>query len=259
MPHFIDTHAHLDDDRFAGDLEPTLERAAAAGVERILCIGIDRGTSEAAVRLAERHPHILRAVVGIQPNHVAEAVAGDFEAIDQLAERSCVVGIGESGLDRYWDKAPFPLQEDYFRKHFTLARRLKFPIVIHCRDADADCLRMLREEFDAHGPVKGVMHSFAGSAETAAECLRLGLHLSFSGMLTYKNAQSLRDAAVVAPLDRLLVETDCPYLAPVPHRGQRNEPAFIAHTAAVLAEAVGVPLDELAVATTANAKALFAL
>jgi TatD DNase family protein len=259
MPTFIDTHAHLDDDRFAGDLEATLARAAAAGVERILCIGIDRGTSEAAVRLAEMYPHILRAVVGIQPNHVAEAAEGDFQVIEQLAERDCVVGIGESGLDRYWKKAPFDMQEDYYRRHFALARRKGIPIVIHCREADADNLRMLREQFDENGPVKGVMHSFAGDAATAAECVRLGLHISFSGMVTYKNAQNLRDAAKVVSLDRLLVETDSPYLAPVPHRGKRNEPAFVVHTAAVLAEAIQRPLEEVAEATTANAMALFGM
>jgi len=259
MPSYFDTHAHLDDDRFAGDLAATLDRAAAAGVERILCIGIDRATSEAAVRLAEEHPQILRAVVGIQPNHVAEAPPGDFEAIERLADRPCVVGIGESGLDRYWDRAPFEMQRVYFRDHLELARLLKLPIVIHCRDADEDCLRMLREEFDAHGPVNGIMHSFAGSTETAAECVRLGLHISFSGMITYKNAQNLRDTAPTIPRERLLVETDCPYLAPAPHRGKRNEPAFVIHTSAMLASAIGIPAEELAAITTANARRLFRL
>jgi TatD DNase family protein len=259
MPHLIDTHAHLDDDRFSRDLEATLDRAAAAGVERILGIGIDRATSEAAVRLAKQYPHILRAVVGIQPNHVAEASEEDFAAIEHLAERSCVVGIGESGLDRYWDKAPFPLQEGFFRRHLALARRWKFPIVIHSREADDDMLRVLRREYDAHGPLKGVMHSFASNANVAAECVRLGLHISFSGMLTYKNAQNLRDAAASVPRDRLLVETDSPYLAPVPHRGQRNEPAFVVHTCEVLAAALGCRPDEAAAITSANARALFAL
>ena len=259
MPTYFDTHAHLDDDRFAGDLAATLDRAAAVGVERILCIGIDYATSEAAVRLAAEHPQVLQAIVGIQPNHVAEVAPGDFEAIIELAEHPSVCGIGESGLDRYWDRAPFPLQEEYFRKHLELARAKGFPIVIHCRDADDDCLRMLREEFDSHGPVKGIMHSFAGSTATAAECVRLGLHISFSGMITYKNAQNLRDTAPTIPRERLLVETDCPYLSPAPHRGKRNEPAFVIHTAAILASAIGIPAEELAVITTTNARRLFKL
>ena len=169
------------------------------------------------------------------------------------------MGIGESGLDRYWDRAPFPLQEDYYRKHLALARRLNLPIVIHCREADDDNLRMLKEEFDQHGPVKGVMHSFAGNPATTEACVALGLHISFSGMITYKNAQHLRDAAAIIPHDRLLVETDCPYLAPAPHRGKRNEPAFVVHTAEMLAGAIGLSLAETAEITTRNARNLFSL
>ena len=257
-PPLIDSHAHLDDSRFAADLPAVLDRAAAAGVERILTIGIDRATSEAAVALADRFP-MLAAVVGIQPNHVAEAAPEDWAAVADLAAGSRVVAVGETGLDRYWDRAPFELQEESFRRHLDLARRLDRPVVIHCREAEADVVRVLREEFDRRGPVRGVMHSFTGDAATAAACLELGLHVSFAGMLTYKSAADLRAVARGIPLDRLLVETDSPYLAPEPVRGRRNEPAFVAHNAACLAGLMGVSVEELAAATTQNARRLFGL
>ena len=259
MPPLIDTHAHLDDDRFAADRPAVLDRARAAGVVHVLTIGIDLATSRAAVDLAAADP-FLSAVVGIQPNHVAEAGAGDWDEIVRMAETSAgVVGIGETGLDRHWDRAPIDLQKEYFSRHLGLARRLGKPVVIHCREADADVVRVLRAEVDARGPVRGVMHSFAGDADTAAECLRLGLHLSFAGMVTFKSAGPLREVAATVPADRLLVETDSPYLAPVPVRGTRNEPAYVAHTAGLLAEIRGVDADDLARQTTANAVGLFGL
>ncbi len=255
----IDTHAHLDDERFAADLPAALERATAAGVTHTLTIGIDLPTSRAAVELAGRFPQ-LRAVVGIQPNHVAEAGPTDWDEVVKLAETAAnVVAIGESGLDRYWDRAPFPLQEDYFARHLALARRLNLPIVIHCREAELDVMRMLREEFAAHGPVRGVMHSFTSDTAVALACVELGLHISFAGMVTYKNAEDLRKVAAAVPLDRLLVETDSPYLAPVPARGKRNEPAFVRHTAECVAKVRGVSADEVCAATTRNARELFGL
>ena len=252
----IDTHAHLDDDRFAADLPAVLERAAAAGVMHTLTIGVDLPTSRAAVALATRFPQ-LRAVVGIQPNHVAEAGPGDWDEIVTLAETAAtVVAVGESGLDRYWDRAPFLLQQEYFLHHLRLARRLDKPVVIHCREAEADVVHMLRQ---FGGPIRGVMHSFAGSAATAVACLELGLHVSFAGMVTYKNADALRKVAATIPLDRLLVETDSPYLAPVPVRGKRNEPAFVRHTAECVAQALGVSAEVVCEATTRNARELFGL
>jgi TatD DNase family protein len=255
---WIDTHAHLDDDRFADDLPAVLARAAAAGVTQVLTIGIDLGTSRAATRLAESHPDLF-AVVGIQPNHVAESSAGDFDAIAELARHPRVVAVGETGLDRHWDRAPFDRQLTEFRRHLALAREVGKPVVIHCREAEADTVAVLREEFAAFGPVAGVMHSFAGDAATATACLACGLHVSFAGMLTYKTADNVRAAAAVVPLDRLLVETDSPYLAPVPRRGKRNEPAFVAHTGAELARVLGLPVERVAAATTANARRLFGL
>jgi TatD DNase family protein len=255
----IDTHAHLFDGRFRADLPAVLDRAAAAGVGRVVCIGIDRDSNRDSVRLANAHP-MLVAAVGLQPNGLAEVEPGDWDEVVRLAgAEPKVVAIGETGLDRYWDKAPFPLQEEYFARHMGLARRLGKPFVIHCREAEADTVRMLRAEFDRHGPIRAVMHSFSGDLPTARACLEMGLYISFAGMLTYPNAQSLRDVAGEVPLDRLLVETDCPYLAPVPHRGKRNEPAYVAHTAAVLAEAKGVSAAEIGEVTTRNARALFGL
>jgi TatD DNase family protein len=254
---FVDTHAHLFDDRFRSDLPAVLERAEAAGIERAICIGIDHGSSVESVRLANQFA-LLAAAVGIQPNHAAEAQPGDWDAIVKLAEReSRVVAIGETGLDRYWDRTPFAVQEDYFARHMDLARRLGKPFVIHCREAEADVVRMLRSEFDRHGPIRAVMHSFSGDLATAQACLEMGLYISFAGMVTYKTGQSLRDVARVVPLDRLLVETDCPYLAPVPHRGQRNEPAYVAYTAACLAEVKDLALETVGSATTRNANQLF--
>lgn len=255
----IDTHAHLFDERFAADLPAVLDRAAAAGVERIVCLGLDGPTNRETVRIANTFSLVV-AAVGIQPNHAAEVGPADWDEVVRLAETEPrVVAIGETGLDRYWDRAPFALQEDYFARHIALARRLGKPFVIHCREAEADVVRMLRAEFEAHGPVRAVMHSFSGDAATARACLEMGLYVSFAGMVTYKSAQALRDVAKDIPLDRLLVETDCPYLAPVPHRGQRNEPGYVAHTAACLAQVKGVPAGVIDEHTTRNARALFGL
>lgn len=253
----IDTHAHLDDPRFADDLPAVLERASAAGVVRVLTIGIDLATSRAALALARRFPERLSAVVGIQPNHAGEAAVGDWDEIVAMSTDPHVVAIGETGLDRYWDRAPFDLQEDYFVRHLELCRQVRKPVVIHCREAEADVVRVLRTQFERHGPIAGVMHSFTGDAATARACLDMGLHISFAGMLTYKSAEDLRQVAKGIPLERLLVETDSPYLAPVPMRGKRNEPAFVTHTAGCLAGLKGVPVEELAAATMRNAQALF--
>lgn len=253
----IDTHAHLDDSRFDSDLPAVLQRATDAGVRRILTIGIDRSTSLAAVRLAEQYPTQLAAVVGIQPNHVAETQPGDWEEIVRLASDSSVVGIGETGLDRYWDRAPFPLQEEYFVRHLELAVRINKPVIIHCREAESDVLRVLTMHFERIGLIRGIMHSFSGDLNTAQQCLKLGLHISFAGMITYKNANDLRLVAREIPMERILVETDSPYLAPMPFRGKRNEPAYVLHTASCLAELKGIDLSEFARQTTQNANELF--
>jgi TatD DNase family protein len=169
------------------------------------------------------------------------------------------VAIGETGLDRHWDRTPFDVQQEHFARHLELARTHHRPVVIHCREADTDMMPMLRAEFDRHGPIRGVMHSFVGDAVMAEACRAMGLYLSFAGMLTYKSAAALRETAAKQPLDRVLVETDSPYLSPVPLRGRRNEPAHVVHTAQCLADLLGLDLDRLAEQTTVNARALFAL
>ena len=251
----FDTHAHLDEEAFHPDRPETVQNALDAGVETILSIGITAESSQRAVDLAATFENVF-AVVGIQPNYVAQMKPNDWELIETLATAEKVVGIGETGLDRYWDYAPIELQQEYFRKHIQLSRKRDLPFVIHCREAEADVIELLQQE--ANGvPFKGIMHSFCGSPETAVACLELGLHISFAGMLTFKKNDELRETAKQIPLDRLLVETDAPYLAPVPMRGKRNEPAFVKYTCACLAELHQKTTEEMAEITTANARALF--
>ena len=258
MAVFIDTHAHLDAEQFAADLPAVLERARAAGVAQIVAVATTAASSAACVALASQHPNLF-ATVGIHPNHAAEVAPTAWDEVLAFASRKEVVGVGETGLDRHWNDTPFPQQEDYFARHLELSRRVHKPIVIHCREAEADVLRMLRIDFDRNGPIHGVMHSFVGDAAMGEACLAMGLVLSFAGMLTYKNAVALREAAARLPLDKLFVETDSPYLSPVPVRGKRNEPAHVVHTAACLAGLHGVTPEVLAERTTRNARELFGL
>ncbi len=256
-PELIDTHAHLDDPQFAADLPAVVERAAAAGVGSVVTVATGAASSAAAVALAARFG--LAATVGIHPNHAAQEPSDAWDQVLRLVESPRVVAVGETGLDRHWDYTPFALQQEFFARHLELGRRRNLAVVIHCREADADVRTMLREHFDRHGPIRGVLHSFCGDADMAADCLAMGLLLSFAGMLTYKNADALRAVAAVQPLDRLLVETDSPYLAPMPVRGKRNEPANVVHTAACLAQALGVSPAVVAEQTTRNARMLFGL
>jgi TatD DNase family protein len=254
----VDSHAHLDDEKFQGDLPAVYERAVQAGIWRIVTIATTADSSNSCVRLAAEWSAV-RATVGIQPNHVAQANPSDWDKIEVLANKPKVVALGETGLDRHWHDTPFDLQEEYFARHLALARQLHLPVVIHCREAEADVVRMLREDFERNGPVRGVMHSFTGDWKTANSCLAVGLFISFAGMITFKNAQALREVALQIPRERLLVETDSPYLAPVPLRGQRNEPANIVHTLKCLADGHGIGADAMAHQTSQNAWALFAL
>lgn len=256
-PALIDTHCHLDAEAFDHDLEETLDRARQNNIERMLTIGITRQTSENAVFLSEKFPAV-RAVVGIQPNYAHEATEDDWNVIQDLALRNEVVGIGETGLDLYWDFAPLDVQQDFFRRHLQFSRQIGKPFVVHCREAEAEVLQMLREDF-ANGPLNGVMHSFCGDADMAAECVAMGMHISFAGMVTFKKNDALRAVAKTIPLDRLLVETDAPYLAPHPNRSKRNEPSWVRLTAACLADVHDVSIERLAAATTANARKLFGL
>lgn len=256
----IDTHAHLDEDSFSADVSEVVSRAESAGVRGIVTIGTTLESCRQAIALAERFP-ILHAAIGIQPNYVSAAKPGDWDAICELANaaESRVVAIGETGLDRYWDHSPIDLQVDYFRKHLELSRLLGLPFIVHCRDADADVVAELRRAAESSGTLNGIMHSFCGDAETARICVDLGMHISFSGMVTYKKNTELRETAAGVPVERLLLETDSPYLSPVPYRGKRNEPSFVQHTGEVLAETFSLPFETLATETTANARRLFGI
>ncbi|QDT72797.1 TatD family hydrolase [Lacipirellula limnantheis] len=259
MPHF-DTHAHLDQEEFDATRDAVVERARAAGVETIIAVGTTLAASRKCVELAAQYAGAVYAAVGLQPNYVAECGPDDWSEIERLAESPGVVAIGETGLDRHWDFTPFAMQQDYFDRHLALAGRLDLPFIVHMRDCDAEIMEALRAEHRRRGPLRGIMHSFTGDAGMAAECLALGLHISFAGMVTYKKSQPLRDCAATIPANRLLIETDCPYLSPEPVRGKRpNEPAYIAHTATCLAIARSISPQELGRQTTANARALFGI
>mgnify|MGYP002624563624 CR=1 FL=1 len=257
MTEYFDTHCHLDQAEFDEDRAEAIARAAAAGVTSILTVGVTAASSAAAVELASQHESVY-AAVGIQPNYAGQAAAGDWEQIVRLAKEPRVVALGETGLDRYWDHTPFAVQQDYFDRHLRLSQETGLPVVIHSRECDEDILAMLRPAAE-RGPLKGIMHSFCSTAEMASECLALGLHISFAGMVTFKKSEALRRVAMTIPDERILIETDAPYLAPHPRRGKRNEPALVVHTAGCLAEVRGQSLEDLAALTTRNARRLFGL
>ena len=253
----IDTHCHLDEESLSEDLDNVLETAREAGVETVITIGTNAESSRRSVELAEKHD-IVMAVVGIHPNYCSEVKSGDWESIEELAAHPRVVAVGETGLDRYWDYAPIDLQRDYFLQHLELSAKLEKPFVVHCREADEEVREVLRDTAKTQ-PLHGVMHSFCQSAESAQECIDLGMHLSFTGMLTFKKNVELRELAASLPVERIFVETDAPYLAPVPNRGKRNEPAFVRFTLECLAEAHGVSAEDMAMQTTENARQFFGL
>jgi TatD DNase family protein len=251
-----DSHAHLD--HFGDGLPEILVRARAAGVTRFVTIGASDGLAPnaTAVRIAESVPDVW-AVVGVHPHDARIVDAAALAEIERLAASPRVVAIGETGLDYHYDHSPRDQQQRAFRDFLALARALKKPVVIHTREADDDTVAILREA-RAH-EIGGVIHCFTGGAALAKGALELGFYLSFSGVLTFKNAEPLRAIAAAAPRDRVLVETDCPYLAPIPHRGKTNEPAFVVHTAAVIAGLWGVTPAEVASTTAANTARLFGL
>ncbi|MGH9719262.1 MAG: TatD family hydrolase [Bryobacteraceae bacterium] len=245
----IDSHCHLDDKRFDADRDAVIERALAAGVTHMMSIGAGDGPPdlEPAIRLAEQHPCVY-ATVGVHPHNASKAASGTYARLAELAQHPKVLAIGEMGLDYHYDFSPRDVQRAVFRRQLQLAAETAKPIVIHTREAWEDTMAILREAL----PAAGIFHCFSGGVEQARQALELGFYLSFGGVLTFAKADELRDAARYAPLDRILIETDAPYLAPVPHRGKRNEPAMVAATLARLAEVRGEPAECVAEATTAN-------
>ena len=255
-PDLFDTHAHLHFPEFAADLGAVLERARAAGVRRTLTIGTDVETSRAALGLAGREPDVW-ASVGIHPHDAGQADAAALAGIEALAADPRVVAIGETGLDFFRNLSPREAQERVFRSQLAMARRARKPAIVHCRDAHEATLAILAEERGREPG--GVMHCFSGDVAIARRCLDLGLLISLAGPVTYPKARALPDVARYVPGDRLVLETDCPYLPPQPHRGKRNEPAHVAITAARVAELRGEPIETLAARTSENAAKLFGL
>ncbi len=255
MKMLVDSHCHLDDKRFADDLDAVLDRAAAAGVDRILTIGTGDGPPEIdrAVRLADRYPQIF-ASIGVHPHEAAKVTHQTYDDLRALSTHSKVIAFGEIGLDYHYDFSPRDIQREVFIAQLELARDVNLPITIHTREAWDDTMSILREHWS--GP--GVMHCFTGDPTRAQQALDIGFHLSYGGVLTFKTAENVRESARITPPDRLLIETDAPYLAPIPHRGKLNEPAMMVETARKLAEVRQTTLDAIAALTTANFDRLFA-
>jgi len=250
----IDSHCHLDMFE-ASELDAVLSRAADAGVGEVITIGTRLSQSADLITLARRSG--VWCTVGVHPHNVGETPVADAAVIANLAVDPRVVGIGESGLDYFYDKAPHDVQKASFREHIRAARLAGLPLVIHARNADADIATIVHEEWDAGGPFKLLLHCFSSGRPLAEAALELGGYISFSGMVTFPKAGELREIARDVPGDRLLVETDAPYLAPVPYRGKRNEPSYVRETARVLAETRGLAFDDLVSLTTHNVRKLF--
>ncbi len=256
----IDSHAHIDGPEFDSDRDQVLARARAAGVEAIICIGAggDLATPARAVALAEREPDVW-ATVGVHPHDASSLEESWWTELERLGNHPRVVGIGETGLDYYYDHSDRQAQRQAFDRFLELAAKLKKPVICHIRDAHADAKELLADRrAELAG---GVIHCFTGTPEDAKDYADMGLFVSFSGIVTFKgkSADPIRAAVAQVPLEQLLIETDCPYLAPVPMRGRRNEPAFVVHTAEVVAHERGVTVAELGRQTAANTRTLFAL
>jgi TatD DNase family protein len=253
----VDSHAHLEFQQFDADRAEVLARARQSGVLALLAIGSGSGPArlDAAVPFAEEHDWIY-ATVGIHPHEAKLATDEHFAALDTLARHPRVIAWGEIGLDYFYDHSPRDVQNAGFRRQLDQARAARLPIVIHCRDAWDDCLAILRESWASTG-LGGILHCFTGTLEHARAGMEMGFLVSFAGNVTFPKAQALRDVAREIPLDRLLIETDAPFLAPVPHRGRRNEPAFVAEVARTLANVRNLPAAEIAAATTGNFRRFF--
>jgi TatD DNase family protein len=262
---FVDSQAHLDGKQFDPDREQVIARAREAGVVTMVAIGNGDGppTLDAGVQLAEKYPFIY-ATVGIHPHEARLADEAAYQTMEQLARHPKVIAWGEIGLDYHYDHSPRETQKQVFARQMELAAAAKLPIVIHCRPSDGsdnaweDCLGMIKDQWAPH-ELGGILHCFTGNSTQAKHALDMGFMISFAGNLTFPKAQQIRDAALDVPLDRMLIETDAPYLAPVPHRGKRNEPAFVKETARRLGELRGISLDEVGERTSRNLYNFFKL
>jgi TatD DNase family protein len=253
---FFDTHCHLDNQQLSSVVGDVVDRATLAGVSRMTAIGTDVKTSRRCVEIAEQFDQVY-AAVGIHPTVCQNFAVGDWEPIVELTEHPQVVAIGETGLDLHWDTSTFEVQKQWFQRHIDLSFEKELPLVIHMRDCEAEIVEML-EQSAVGGQINGIMHSFTGSIESAQRCLALGMYISFAGMVTFKKSDELRAVAAVIPDERLLIETDAPYLSPHPLRSKRpNEPSYLVHTAACLADVKNISPEELGDITTGNALRVF--
>jgi TatD DNase family protein len=257
----IDSHAHLDFEDYGSEFPEVAARAREAGIVHVVLVGQFReqgGIAAAgeALKLARTDPELFSATAGIHPHDAAHATDADLAALEAMCADPDIVAVGECGLDYHYDRSPREVQQERFAAQIRLARKLRKPVVVHTREADGDTAQILEREMGEDG---GVVHCFTGDWTTAQRYLALGLHIGLSGVLTFKSAEALRDAAMRIPLERLLVETDSPFLAPVPYRGRRNEPAYAVRTAACLAGVRGVSLAHVERATTENARRVFRL
>jgi TatD DNase family protein len=256
----VDSHAHLDMPQFDSDRDDVIQRARDAGVELILTIGSgnpETTSIENALALAENNDFIF-AGLGVHPHDARSVDDSYWQRVEQWIRHPKVVLWGEIGLDYHYDYSPRECQREIFRRQIQMARECSLPVSIHCRDAWADLMAILEQEWNG-ADCRGILHSFTGTLEQARKCAAMGFLVSFSGIVTFKGAESLRRAAQGLGLDQVLVETDCPYLAPVPHRGKRNEPAYVLDVAKSLAQTMGTSLETLALATTNNIRRLLAL
>ncbi len=257
---FVDSHAHIDGPEFDGDRDEVLERARLAGVDAILNVGTGdphSGAFERAAKLGEQHADIYTAV-GVHPHDARLYDDSAEDLIRRLLTGEKVVAWGEIGLDFHYDNSPRDVQLKVFRRQLQSARELGVPVIIHTREAEKETVEILRDEWQS-SKLPGIMHCFSGSAALARQCIELGFSISFSGIVTFKKADDLRAIAAEVPLDRLLIETDCPFLTPVPHRGKRNEPAYVVEVAACLAGLRGMTLEEMGRLTTENFNRIFRL
>jgi TatD DNase family protein len=255
MNFLVDSHCHLDFPDYAGKVDDVMARAKAAGVGVCLSIGTELKRFPGVKAVAEKFPNVWCSV-GVHPHEAEKELQDDEAALIREAAHPKVVGIGETGLDYYYEHSPRQPQQQNFRAHIAAARQTGLPVIVHTRDADDDTIDILRDEM-GKGVFTGLIHCFTGTQKLADAALELGLYISVSGIATFKNSTALRDVIKTVPLERLLVETDAPFLAPVPYRGKTNEPAFVVHTAKMLAELKGVPESQLAQATTENFFRLF--